>query len=84
MNTSVTKKEFAVAESKMFDLLSLATQKGGFDNLSVKEKLSFNKYDNLINKKEEVHSFSSVINVTICRNCIILFRSRDLPFAKLQ
>ena len=39
MNTSTTKKEFAVAESKMFDLLSLATQKGGFDNLSAKEKL---------------------------------------------
>jgi len=44
MNTSITKKDFAAAESKMFDLLSLATQKGGFDHLTAKEKLSLKKY----------------------------------------
>jgi hypothetical protein len=39
MSSPITKKEFAAAESKMFDLLSRATQKGGFDHLSAKEKL---------------------------------------------
>lgn len=55
MNTSITKKEFAVAESKMFDLLNLATQKGGFDNLSAKEKLSLNKYTGIVKEYEDAN-----------------------------
>ncbi len=55
MNTLITKKEFAVAESKMFDLLSLATQKGGFDNLSAKEKLSLNKYTSIVKAYEDAN-----------------------------
>ena len=55
MNTSITKKEFAVAESKMLDLLSLATQKGGFDNLSTKEKLSLNKYTGIVKAYEDAN-----------------------------
>lgn len=53
MKTSITKKEFTVAESKMFDLLSLATQKGGFDKLSAKEKLSLNKYTAIVKAYED-------------------------------
>ena len=55
MNTSITKKEFAVAESKMFDLLTIATQKGGFDNLSAKEKLSLNKYTGIVKEYEDAN-----------------------------
>lgn len=55
MNTSITKKKFAVAESKMFDLLNLATQKGGFDNLSAKEKLSLNKYTGIVKEYEDAN-----------------------------
>ena len=55
MNTSITKKEFAVAESKMFDLLTIATQKGGFGNLSAKEKLSLNKYTGIVKEYEDVN-----------------------------
>ncbi len=33
MNTSITKKKFALAESKMFDLLSLANQVRDVRNL---------------------------------------------------
>jgi hypothetical protein len=54
MNTSITKKEFAVAESKMLDLLTIATHKGGFDNLSAKEKLSLTKYTGIVKAYEDV------------------------------
>ena len=39
----------------MFDLLSLATQKGGFDNLSAKEKLSLNKYTGIVKEYEDAN-----------------------------
>lgn len=55
MSTSITKKEFAVAESKMNDLLSTATQKGGFDNLSAKEKLSLNKFTGIVKEYEDAN-----------------------------
>jgi len=55
MNTSITKKEFEVAESKMVDLLNIATQKGGFNNLSVREKTSLNKYTNIVKAYEDAN-----------------------------
>lgn len=55
MNTSISKKEFVVAESKMLNLLSIATQKGGFDNLSAKEKLSLNKYTDIVKSYEDAN-----------------------------
>lgn len=55
MKKSITKKEFAAAESKMFHLLSIATQKGGFDKLSAKEKLSLKKYTDIVKGYEEVN-----------------------------
>jgi len=55
MSAPITKKEFAVAESKMFDLLSLAAQKGGFDHLSAKEKLLLNKYTDIVKEYEDAN-----------------------------
>lgn len=52
MNTSITKKAFEVAESKMFDLLTLTTTKGGFDHLSAKEKILLKKYTKIVNEYE--------------------------------
>ena len=55
MNTSITKKEFEGAESKMFSLLNIVTQKGGFNNLSAKEKTSLNKYTNIVKAYEDAN-----------------------------
>lgn len=55
MKAAVTKKEFEVAEAKMFDLLNIVTQKGGFDNLSVKERASLNQYTKIVKAYEDVN-----------------------------
>lgn len=55
MSTSIIKKEFKVAESKMFDLLHIATQKGGFNNLSVRERTSLNKYTKIVKAYEDAN-----------------------------
>ncbi len=55
MKTAVTKKEFEVAEAKMFDLLNIATQKGGFDNLSAKERALLNQYTKIVKAYEDVN-----------------------------
>ncbi len=55
MNTSTTKDHFAIAESKIFDLLNLAAQKGGFDNLSDKEKRSLKKYTDIVKAYEDAN-----------------------------
>ena len=55
MNTSTTKEDFAIAESKMFDLLNLATQKGGFDNLSDEEKGLLSKYTDIVKAYEDAN-----------------------------
>lgn len=53
MKTTITKKEFKIAEDKMFELLSTATQKGSFDKLSSKEKAALDKYTNIVKEFED-------------------------------
>jgi HTH-type transcriptional regulator/antitoxin HigA len=49
-----TKKQFELAESKMNELLAIATNKGGFDNLTKKELSELNKYTQIVNAYEGV------------------------------
>ena len=53
MKTTITKKEFKTAENKMFELLNTATQKGGFNSLSSKEKAALDKYTNIVKEYED-------------------------------
>ena len=55
MKTTITKKEFEVAETKMFELLNVATKKGGFNNLSSKEQTSLNQYTQTVKAYEDVN-----------------------------
>lgn len=55
MSTSITKKEFAAAESKMNELLAKATKKGGFDKLSANEKSALDKVTRVIKAFEDAH-----------------------------
>jgi HTH-type transcriptional regulator/antitoxin HigA len=49
------KKQFELAESKMNELLAIATNKGGFDNLTKKELSELNKYTQIVNAYEDEH-----------------------------
>lgn len=53
MKNTITKKEFEDAEIKMNQILSLATQKGGFDNLTLKENASLEKYTQIVKDYED-------------------------------
>lgn len=55
MEKQVTREEFEVAESKMNELLAIATQKGGFDGLTEKESEELDKYTQIVNAYEQVH-----------------------------
>jgi HTH-type transcriptional regulator/antitoxin HigA len=55
MKSAVTKKKFELAEGKMFDLLNIATQRGGFDNLSAKEQASLNQNTKIVKAYEDVN-----------------------------
>lgn len=55
MKTTITKKEFETAEAKMFELLNVATQKGGFNNLSSKEQRSLNQYTKIVKAYEDAN-----------------------------
>ncbi len=50
-----TKRQFELAESKMNELLALATKKGGFDKLTKKESTDLAKYTKIVNDYEAVH-----------------------------
>lgn len=50
-----TKKQFELAESKMNELLAIATNKGGFDNLTKKQLSELNKYTQIVNAYEDMH-----------------------------
>jgi len=50
-----TKKQFEAAESKMNELLAIANNKGGFDNLTKKESAGLHKYTQIVNEFEAVH-----------------------------
>ena len=53
MKTVITKKEFEIAEAKMLELLTIATQKGGFNHLTAKQKIALNKYTETVKKYED-------------------------------
>jgi HTH-type transcriptional regulator/antitoxin HigA len=55
MKAPITKKEFEVAEAKMMELLHIATQKGGFDHLSTKQKEALGKYTQIVKVYEAVN-----------------------------
>jgi HTH-type transcriptional regulator/antitoxin HigA len=52
MNTIISKKDFESAETKMFELLQIATQKGGFIHLSSKQKAALEKHTQIVKKYE--------------------------------
>jgi HTH-type transcriptional regulator/antitoxin HigA len=55
MKSEISKKEFEIAEKKLNDILAIATQKGGFDFLSVKEKTALAQYTKIVKAYEDVH-----------------------------
>ena len=64
MKTVITKNEFEAAQIKMNELLTIVTQKGGFDNISQEENTALEKYTQIIKAYEEV-------------NCILPFLKND-------
>lgn len=55
MKTLITKKSFETSEIKINELLAIATQKGGFDNLTKKEKAALDKYTQVVKAYEDVN-----------------------------
>lgn len=55
MTKEISKTEFAIAEKQMNDLLAIATDKGGFDFLTKKEKADLTKYTQVVRAYEESH-----------------------------
>ena len=53
METS--QKDFAASEIKMNELLAIATQKGGFDNLTSKERAALDKYTQKVKAYEDMN-----------------------------
>lgn len=53
MKTTITKKKFELTEAKMFELLNITTQKGGFDQLTPKQRVALDKYTKIVRAYEE-------------------------------
>lgn len=53
MKNTITKEEFEDAEMKMNKLLSTATEKGGFDNLTSRENAALDKYTLIVKEYED-------------------------------
>lgn len=53
MKTTVNKKDFEIAEAKMTELLNIATEKGGFDQLSSKQNSALQKYTEIVKRYED-------------------------------
>jgi HTH-type transcriptional regulator/antitoxin HigA len=53
MKAIKTKNEFDIAENKMLALLDLATQKGGFAQLSPKQTASLERYTRIVKAYED-------------------------------
>ena len=64
MNKNINKKEFESAETKMFELLQIATQKGGFELLTPKQKSALEKHTQIV-KKYEAASFTIPMPQTV-------------------
>lgn len=50
---NITQIDFITAESKMNELLAIATQKGGFDKLTTNESLELDKITQIVKEYEE-------------------------------
>lgn len=55
MEKTINKKEFKEAEKNMNALLELATQKGGFEQLSYIEKAALDRYTKIVNNYEKAN-----------------------------
>ncbi len=55
MKEIITKAEFVAAETKMNDLLEIATKKGGFDSLTPKESKALDQYTQIVKAYEDIH-----------------------------
>jgi HTH-type transcriptional regulator/antitoxin HigA len=55
MKKVITKAEFEAADIKMNGLLEVATQKGGFENLTQKESKALDQYTQIVKAYEDVH-----------------------------
>jgi HTH-type transcriptional regulator/antitoxin HigA len=55
MKTTITKKEFEAAESKMIELLNIATKKTGFEHLSSTQKVALEKYTLIVKTYEDAN-----------------------------
>jgi HTH-type transcriptional regulator/antitoxin HigA len=55
MKTTITKKEFETAESKMIELLNIATKKTGFEHLSSTQKVALEKYTLIVKTYEDAN-----------------------------
>lgn len=53
MKKKITKKEFEQAEKSMNELLEIATQKGGFEQITNKEQNELDRYTQTVNSYEE-------------------------------
>jgi HTH-type transcriptional regulator/antitoxin HigA len=64
MNIIINKKDFERAEAKMFELLQIATQKGGFDHLTSKQKSALKKHTQIV-KNYEAATFTIPMPQTV-------------------
>lgn len=52
MKIALTKTAFVIAESKMTEILTIATGKGGFDKLSAAERRALTKHTMIVEGNE--------------------------------
>jgi HTH-type transcriptional regulator/antitoxin HigA len=55
MKSEISKKQFETAEKKLNEILAIATEKGGFDFLSSKEKTALARYTKIVKSYEDLH-----------------------------
>src|SRR5580658_3803262 len=55
MKSEISKKQFETAEKKLNEILAVATEKGGFDFLSSKEKSALAQYTSIVKSYEDLH-----------------------------
>jgi len=55
MKTTITKKEFEAAESKMIELLNIATKKTSFEHLTATQKVALEKYTLIVKTYEDAN-----------------------------
>ena len=55
MKKEVTKREYAIAEEKMNEVLAIVDKKGGFDKLTKKELAELDKQTQIVKAYEDVN-----------------------------